>query len=118
MPRLLTILVIFNGMIFIVYGALCLLAGHMKDEIDRYHLSQFRILVGWLELLGGLGVISGLLFSKFSISIFSATGLSLLMALGVITRIRIGDTFIKIIPALCLGLLNAWISFRLFQHYS
>jgi hypothetical protein len=91
---------------------LCLLTGHMKQEFKRYGLLHFRKLVGGLELLGGVGLFIGLKYE--ALTIISSLGLSLLMFLGVIVRLRIKDNPLFITPAFCLMLINAYIFFFAF----
>jgi hypothetical protein len=105
-------LTVSSALIFIAYGALCIFNNHMADEFKRYDLERFRILTGFLELFGGLGSIIGL----YNLPIFfiSTGGLSILMLLGVITRLKVKDSFSQIIPAFTLMLVNAylfWIQF-------
>jgi hypothetical protein len=103
------ILTLISSVAFIVYGALCVFSEHMKSEFERYGLLKFRKLVGILELLGGLGLLLGTL-SK-ALLVFSASGLSLLMLLGLATRLRVRDRPIEMIPAAALLLLNLAIVF-------
>ena len=100
-------LVITSSIVFIVYGLLCLLSDHMVEEFERYGLSKFRTLTGVLEVLGGLGIFVGLFFKP--LLLFSAGGLTTLMLLGVITRIRVSDPIIETVPAFILLLLNGYI---------
>ena len=81
----------------------------MKQEFERYQLESYRRLTGALELLGGFGLIVGLKYSP--VLILSSAGLSTLMFLGVLTRIRIRDPFLACIPALFLFGLNLAITF-------
>lgn len=90
-------LTILLSLSFIIYGCLCLFTNHMKKEFKRYGLSKFRKLTGLLELMGGIGVIIGLKYPLFFF--ISTSGLSLLMLLGIITRIRVQDKIIAIMPA-------------------
>jgi hypothetical protein len=60
-------------------------------------LTRFRRLVGLLEVLGALGLLGSLVVPLL---VFPSTaGLALLMALGVITRVRVRDPWIDAIPA-------------------
>ena len=100
-------LILTSAIAFISYGFLCTFSGHMVEEFERYGLSKFRILTGVLELLGGLGILVGL-FSR-PLLLFAAGGLTILMLLGVIARIRVSDPVIETMPALILLLLNGYI---------
>ena len=81
----------------------------MKQEFERFKVPQFRTLTGVLEILGGLGVILGIYFP--AIGILASLGLCLLMGLGVVTRIKIKDTWLQCFPALFFCLLNGVIAF-------
>jgi len=104
------LLTIFNALAFIIYGVVCLLTNHMVEEFTRYGLLQFRTLAGYLELFGGIGCVVGYYFNPY-LYILSCFGLAILMTLGIIVRVRIGDPFSQAIPALILGLLNYFLVF-------
>jgi hypothetical protein len=101
------ILIFISGLTFIFYGLLCLFTNHMKAEFERYGLSQFRMLTGILELLGGIGLLLGLSFVP--LLLVSCSGLALLMFLGVIVRLKTKDPLIQILPAFILMLINLQI---------
>ncbi len=104
------ILIFTSAVAFIFYGSLCLLTGHMKAEFNRYRLAKFRPLTGALELSGGLGLLVGH-YNYAPLLYLSASGLSLLMLLGVIVRIRSKDPLLEILPAFFLMLVNLKIIF-------
>ncbi len=79
----------------------------MEREFLRYGLPHLRVLTGFLEILGGAGLLIGLWWGP-SLWVSSA-GLSLLMLCGLITRISIGDPIRLWLPALLLLLLNAYL---------
>lgn len=79
----------------------------MKAEFKRYGMTKFRKLTGLLELLGGVGLLLGLEFTP--ILLLSSAGLSLLMLMGTLVRIRTNDPWLQIIPAFSLMLMNAYI---------
>lgn len=93
--------------LFLYYGAANLLANGMVAEFERFGLSRFRRMTGVLELLGALGLAVGLFLPP--IAVVSAGGLSLLMALGVAARIRVGDAMLETLPAAVLGVMNLFI---------
>jgi hypothetical protein len=101
------ILIFVSAITFIFYGLLCLLTDHMKGEFRRYGLSEFRILTGVLEVLGGAGQLIGLVFSP--LLFLSSGGLALLMLLGMIVRLKTKDPLIQIIPAFGLMVMNLMI---------
>lgn len=107
MPILFGSLVVFSGLCFVVYGFLCLWSKQMKLEFSRYKLSRFRSLVGALEFIGGAGLIVGLFFHP--LILISSAGLSALMFLGVLTRLRIQDSLIQTLPAIFFFVLNILI---------
>jgi hypothetical protein len=76
----------------------------MAEEFKRYKMEKFRKLTGYLEIFGGSGLLIGLYFSP--IYFLSSAGLSLLMFLGVVTRIRVRDPLLEIIPATLLLIIN------------
>jgi hypothetical protein len=81
----------------------------MKWEFSRFGLAKFGPLVATLEILGAIGLYVGY-FAK-PIFLLSAGGLSLLMLLGVLTRLKIRDDFRLIIPALFFMILNGYLFF-------
>lgn len=95
---------------FLGYGLACLLSDHMTAEFERFGLSKMRRLTGALEVLGALGIAVGYFLPPIGIA--AAVGLTLLMLLGVATRVRVGDPPLAAVPALALLLLNAFIAFQ------
>jgi uncharacterized membrane protein len=102
-----TFLVTISGIAFIVYGISLFISKKMKDEFIRFNLEKYTNLVGGLELLGGLGLLIGLIYNE--LLILSSMGLSLLMFMGVITRIKIKDNLKQSLPAILFLLLNSYI---------
>lgn len=93
-----------SAIAFLGAGLSCLRSRHMKSEFDRYGLSRFRVLTGYLQLAGAAGLVVGLAFP--ALTLLAAGGLSLLMLLGVAARVRVGDTRLQIAPAAALSILN------------
>ncbi len=77
----LSYLVIFSGFSFLFFGCACFLSKKMKLEFERYGLPSFRKAVGALQLLGGVGLIVGMVYSP-ALQLYAAFGLSVLMFLG------------------------------------
>ena len=106
--NILNIALLFSSIAFIFYGANCLLSQKMKDEFIRFGLEKQRILTGYLQLIGALGLILGYLFSPLLIFIASA-GLTILMFSGFTVRIKIKDSLLESLPSLIFALINLFI---------
>lgn len=95
---------------FLGYGLHCLFSEKMVIEFKRYGLEKFRYLTGVLEVLGALGLMAGLFYPL--LMVISSAGLALLMFLGILTRLRIKDPVLLILPAFILFCLNLLIFIR------
>jgi hypothetical protein len=93
--------------LFLSYGLSGLFSDGMAAEFERYGLSRYRRLTGVLEILGAVGLVVG--YFVLPVLVLAAAGLTLLMALGVATRIRVRDSVAETIPAFALMLVNAYI---------
>ena len=74
----------------------------------RFGFSPQRKLIGLLQILGSLGLIGGYWFPPLGIA--AASGLSLMMLVGVLVRIKIRDSLLKTIPAIFYSLVNAYLA--------
>lgn len=92
---------------FLYYGLAVLFSDAMVEEFDRYGLSKFRKLTGFLEVLGAAGLIAGYFVPGLTVA--AAGGLALLMAAGVAVRFRSGDSLEQALQALAMLLVNAFI---------
>jgi len=90
------------------YGLMVLFFDGMRAEFERFGLSRFRRLTGSLEVLGGVGLLVGLAVPE--VMLVAAGGLTLLMLLGVITRIRVRDSLLESLPAWIVLAINAFIA--------
>ena len=101
-----TLLTFFSGFSFLFFGVASLFTSQMKSEFKRYGLENSRTLVGGMQLLGALGLLIGYFYSPF-IQTLAASGLTILMLLGFLVRLRIRDSFIQSAPSLIYAVLNA-----------
>ena len=73
-------------------------ATNMIEEFNAYGLSESLVyIVGTIKVLFALGLIFGLFWDK--LLIFSASVISFLMTAAVFMHLKIGDEFIKSLPA-------------------
>ncbi len=96
-----------SAIAFLYYGIACMTASRMKVEFERYGLARFRNLIGALEFLGALGLLVG--YFSHPVLVLAAAGLALTMLMGILTRIRIGDSLVQTRPAIVLLILNAFV---------
>ncbi len=96
-----------SAILFAGYGFHALLSDSMVAEFQRYGLARFRVLTGALQVAGSLGIVVGQFYHPALI--LAGAGLTAMMILGVITRVRIRDPLIAALPALSLGVLNGYI---------
>lgn len=102
---ILTALALISGLSFLKYGTDILFRVRLRDEFERYGMRRLRLLVGTLEVLGGLAVLIGLVFAP--LGALGAAGLLALMVLGLRVRIRLHDTVRLMVPAAALAVVNA-----------
>ena len=74
----------------------------------RFGFSAQRGLIGMLQISGALGLIGGFWFPPLGIA--AASGLSLMMLVGILVRIKIRDSLLKTIPAIFYSLVNAYLA--------
>lgn len=101
----LVVLALVSGLSFLHYGFRVLLRTALRGEFERYGMPAVRQFVGLMEVLGGTAVILGLAVAP--LGAFAAAGLTALMVLGLIVRVRIQDAPRLMAPAASLGALNA-----------
>jgi hypothetical protein len=109
-------LTVLSGGAFVVYGISCLQSRAMEREFTRFGLVRFRVLVGALEVLGGAGLLLGLWY--LPLLAVSATGLAVLMALGVGVRMRLRDGVLVTLPALALFVVNGYLAVQAWERLS
>ncbi|MEI8359935.1 MAG: DoxX family protein [Deltaproteobacteria bacterium] len=93
--------------LFLYYGLSVLVSDAMVADFERFGLSRFRRLTGSLEVLGSVGLMLGYFLPILVVA--AASGLTLLMVLGLATRYRARDSFTEALPALVLAVMNLYI---------
>ncbi len=110
----LTCLVVFSSVSFLLFGISCFLTPFMRTEFVRYGLGQWRPVIGVLQILGAVGLILGYCYLPI-LGIFAAMGLSILMILGFGIRLKIKDSALKSAPSLLYALINVYIAIILLR---
>lgn len=98
------VILLFSSISFFIFGTGCLVSKRMRAEFVRYGLGKLRVMTGVLELAGALGLLVGILFPP--IALLASFGLFLLMTLGFLVRMKIGDTLLQSLPAIAYALIN------------
>lgn len=107
MPIPTVVFEVISAAAFLFYGSACLFSPKLVKEFDRYRLARWRILIGWLEIAGAVGLIAGRIFPPLKVA--AAAGLFLLMLCGLWARWRIRDPWHALAPAFVLGVMNLLI---------
>ncbi|NNE31213.1 MAG: hypothetical protein HKN40_02465 [Winogradskyella sp.] len=113
---LLSALIWFSAISFIFFGFNCFYSKFIISEFQRYGLPKYRILTGWLQLIGAFGLITGFYLS-YELILLAALGLFLLMLSGFIVRLKIKDNFIKSSPSFFFAMLNLIIALKVLTTY-
>ncbi len=101
---LLTVLGLLSAGAFYYYGAVCWFAERLRLEYLRYGVPHLRVILGTLQIVGSTGILLGFAFAPLGAA--AASGLALMMAIGVIFRWQLGDPLRLMVPATALTLLN------------
>ena len=80
----------------------------MTEEFKRFGLNTpQRKITGILQVLGGLGLLLGIDYPL--IGLIAAGGLSLLMLLGFVVRLKIRDSIRQTLPSFIFIVLNGYL---------
>jgi len=101
------IIIIFTAISFIIYGLSSFKSKRMASEYKRWGFGKSRSIIGFFQLLGGLGLLLG--FTYQSILLTSSIGIAVMMFFAIIVRLKIKDSLIEILPALTYLLLASII---------
>ena len=79
----------------------------MEEEFKRFGLPNISLFIAVSQLSGSIGLIFGLFHPI--ILIFSSAGLTIMMLIACLVRIRVKDTLLESLPALFYLILNTVI---------
>jgi hypothetical protein len=79
----------------------------LKDEFTRFGLSRLGVFTAVFQILGAIGLLVGLMFS--AILLIASAGLTLMMLLAIVVRIKVKDSLWAMLPALFYLILNMYI---------
>lgn len=99
---------LFSALSFYGFGVACLTTQSMRVEFTRYGLGGYRVLTGWLQLLGASGLVLGIWLP--TVGFAAALGISLQMLAGLGVRIRIRDKWLQCLPAAFYCILNGGLA--------
>ena len=94
-------IIIFNIWVFVFFS------NYFKNEFIRYGIPNYRKTTGFFQSLGGASLFVGIFIDE--LGVIASLGLTILMLLGVIVRLRINDGLFKTMPAIFYAILNALI---------
>jgi hypothetical protein len=103
-----SIVSILTGLFFLYYGMSCLFSASMKAEFERFGVTKLRVLIGALEIAGGLGALAGPLFPRVGVA--ATAGIALLMMLVVVQRLAQRDTLLQMAQAMIFALISGWLA--------
>jgi hypothetical protein len=104
---MLQIFIVVIAIAFIFYGYNCLFSHTLVKEFDRFKLSAVqRKITGIAQLAGALGLLLGLLY--YPLGFLASLGLSVLMLLGFMIRLKVKDSFVAAAPSIILVFVNAY----------
>ncbi len=101
------LLVVFSGVSFVFYGIGSFNSRRMTSEFTRWGYKDYRYLIGGFQLLGGIGLLTGLIIDD--LLLLSSGGLAFLMIMAVYVRFKIKDPLKMAMPALFYAIINSLI---------
>ncbi len=105
--KLVVALTWFSGIAFLLYGLLCLASLSMVEDFQRFGLEPLRLPIGFLEVLGGAGLLIGLRWPP--VLWIASAGLTLLMLIAFAVRLYMRDSVAASLPSLLFVGVNAYI---------
>ena len=106
----LNFIILFSAFSFIIYGYSSFMSKRMISEYSRWGFSNQRKIIGFFQLLGGIGLIVGI---KVNILLFfTSLSFIIMMLFAIIVRIKIKDGIVETLPAITYLFLNVMIFYK------
>jgi len=97
-------ILLFSAVSFIFYGITSFFSKRMLTEYSRWGYRNQRILLGCLQLLGGVGLLIGI-SNSLLLSVASFL-LTFMMITAIFVRIKIKDSIVQMTPAIFYTVIN------------
>ena len=101
---LLKTLIVFSSLSFIFYSFRAFFSKTMINEYSRWGLSKMRIIIGFFQFSGGVGLILGIY--NLNLLLLTSFLLTIMMFVAVLVRIKLKDSLLVSIPAIFYLILN------------
>lgn len=105
--------ILLSSVAFLVYGGLCVSGHSLINDFHRFGIDWLRIPTGYLEILGGAGLLVGLRW--LPALRLSSAGLCLMMLIGFGFRLKFRDSVGESLPSFGFMLLNFYILIQSFR---
>lgn len=107
-----TFCILLSAISFLGYSVAYFIGPKMKSEFIRFGLEKYALATILFEITGALGLLIGHFLNIELLLQISAIGLTIMMFLGIIVRIKVKDSLFVILPAFFFFMLNAYISWH------
>jgi len=97
-------ILLFSAISFLFYGITSFFSKRMLSEYARWGYKNYRILLGCLQFLGGIGLLVGIVNS--TLLTVASFLLTFMMITAVFVRIKIKDSIMQMFPAILYTVLN------------
>lgn len=105
-----TFCVLLSSISFLGYAVAYFKGTKMKKEFVRFGLKKYALLTIVFEIIGAIGLLIGHFLEMPLLLKISAIGLSFMMFLGILVRIKVKDGLFVILPAFFFFMLNVYIA--------
>lgn len=97
-------ILLFSAISFLFYGITSFFSKRMLSEYARWGYKDYRILLGCLQFLGGIGLLVGIVNS--TLLTVASFLLTFMMITAVFVRIKIKDSITQMFPAILYTVLS------------